>query len=105
MDRLTALIIAFLAFFFLWLYDTGRWKDIKDILLGGKSNIQNTGFSYASYLNPTNQGGGGGGGGLNVGNVANDICKIYPAVCPFSTSFNTGKDIANSVLGIFGIRL
>lgn len=103
MDKFVALLIAFFAFAFIWLYDTGRWDDIRPILLG-QNRFNNTPASlqYSSYQggtligtpNPSNNGG--------LGQIADTaLCSAFPEICPFSI----GNDLVSGIFDIFGIHL
>src|SRR5574338_671317 len=113
MDRVAALFIAFFAFLFLWLYDSGRWDDIKGILLAGNTRENSlTSLSYSAY-HPVI-------GNPNTTNyqsfcsqnqmicteavkprTQSEYCQNNPTVCDFVNGLQNTQQAANGICRIF----
>jgi hypothetical protein len=103
-NRFSGLVIVTLALFFLWLYDTGKWSNVKAAVTGapaGLNSLQKSSFLTGSVPGgiPSLQNGGG-------QDWKNTVCMAWPESCPFTQGIDVVKSAFNSTIGgIFGIKL
>lgn len=113
-NRAAGLIIVVAALVFLWLYDTGRWKDIQAVLAGRSTGYGtgtasgDFGSSFGLLSSPQNGGLGNNGqnGQVSDGAIGTAICAAWVEACPFTPLIDPAKDVINSTLGsIFGFKI